>query len=104
MSDCECLFCNCSCPECGSQHIEVTYKPTFEITNNTQNIIHIRNTGIGLELACQECGAYTATDDFKKDARLDGLQLALWRALDLSDTSMGIDDNNKITAWHTVND
>lgn len=39
--DCECVFCKCSCPECGEwDGVEVVFMPRFEMKNTERNILN----------------------------------------------------------------
>jgi len=39
--DCECVFCRCSCPECGEwDGVKVVFMPRFEMKNNVRNILN----------------------------------------------------------------
>ena len=75
--NCDCLFCNSKCPECGSTDITVKYQPTFEYENSTRNLIMINRGTDCLEVQCQQCGAEFKMDEFTTDHEIEPLRKAL---------------------------
>lgn len=69
---CDCLFCKCKCPVCGSQNIEITYRPEWQLENDMENTIDLRRMGDFIRLECPECGTLEDGDeaDFQTDKDL----------------------------------
>jgi hypothetical protein len=80
---CDCLFCNAKCPECGADDVSVSYAPVFEFENDTLNVISITRTSARITLDCDHCGEGFDSDD--DDFVLRPLEVALRKALDHSD-------------------
>jgi hypothetical protein len=81
---CECLFCSCKCPECGSRRIEINYKPKFELRNVKESSINILCPDVETQLSCKECGAHIESGGFREhDHRLHGIEQAMWNYLEL---------------------
>ncbi len=68
---CDCLFCKCKCPVCGSRKIEVTFRPEWRLDNDNdmEDTISMLRMGNFIRLECPECGeledgdeAYIQTD------------------------------------------
>ena len=81
--ECDCIFCNSKCPECGSTAIRVTFKPQLEYYNDTENCIFIVTGVTSIKVECEECGEIFEQDDNSSDDKLDPLIRSLHRALDI---------------------
>jgi hypothetical protein len=56
--DCDCIFCSCKCPECGSTDIEVEFNPCITLSNTQENKIVFSDVDIeALQIECNECGS-----------------------------------------------
>jgi hypothetical protein len=83
MSECDCIFCNSKCPECGSIDIEFKYKAVFQCENTEQDEITLEHDEDEVELQCRNCGGWIEEPGYSVNNRLGGLSMALDRALDL---------------------
>ena len=81
----DCLFCSSKCPECGSIHISIKFKPIFEFTNDNDNHISIHQNESELELECQDCGESIYCNDLDYDKRLWPLERALLNVISAPD-------------------
>jgi hypothetical protein len=85
MDECDCVFCNSKCPECGSIDIEYEFKATFRCRNTEQNEITLERGEDGIELECQNCGKWIEEPENSINNKLGSLTIALDRALNLPD-------------------
>ena len=80
--ECDCIFCNLKCPECGAEEIEMTYSPVFTCHNDMKDNIIFDRDADRIELNCDECGAWlTYEDDSEK---LEHLRKVLDEKLQIS--------------------
>ncbi len=80
-TDCDCIFCNSECPECGSTAITVRYRPGIQYDNCTGDVIRFERNEDWIEVTCIGCGGEFESDQWNKDPRLDRLLSALGRTL-----------------------
>ena len=80
----ECIFCTSVCPECGSSHVRVKYKPTFEYENDTEDQIEISLMDEDVEVDCLDCRKSFEDNESQPDERLHQLIFALRKKLELS--------------------
>ena len=56
---CDCIFCNCKCPECGSTMVDVLFKPTYVLRRGYEDDSELRfqvqETEVKIE--CDVCDA-----------------------------------------------
>jgi hypothetical protein len=83
MDECNCVFCNSKCPECGSTNIEYEYRVSFTCENTEQDEITLERGEGGIELKCRGCGEWVEEPRYSVNNRLDRLSVALNNALDL---------------------
>ena len=79
--ECDCLFCNSKCPECGSEAIHVTFQPSYEYDNDTENRIFIFSIEDCIKVECDDCGG--SFGEHETDQRLHPLIRALRQYLNL---------------------
>ena len=61
-SNCNCIFCQSKCSECGSKHVNVRFKPEFEYSfEEGENTIDISYDYYLIELHCQDCDHHEET-------------------------------------------
>lgn len=82
---CECPVCQCKCPVCGTTEITVTFRPEWELDNDSGKHIVVRRVGDFIRVACPECGVLEYSDDIfhEDDADLSNLSLFFKKALGL---------------------
>ncbi len=96
--DCDCIFCNSKCPECGSINVDANFKLGFNYSNDHKNGIYISRVEDEVELTCNECGERICEDYFRDGDRLDKLLFAFCRLIDIPTRyDVKIDDKGKIT-------
>jgi len=78
--NCDCLFCNSKCPECGSTDIEVKCGAEFTFKNDTEDSISIDQEWGRIQLYCESCGLETDSRN-PKYRKLGALQSAIVRSL-----------------------
>jgi hypothetical protein len=61
---CDCLFCLCKCPVCGTKEISVTFRPEWEFKNTTEDKITITRQGDLIRVDCPKCGELETDDNF----------------------------------------
>jgi hypothetical protein len=81
--ECECLFCNAKCPECGSDNVTVRYEPIFEFENDSHNRIDIYMVGARVSLSCLSCYEDFETIGDEVDPAMQPLVEATRKALDI---------------------
>ena len=79
--ECDCLFCNSKCPECGSEAIHVTFQPSYEYDNDTEDRIFVFSTEDSIKVGCGGCGG--TFGEHETEQRLHPLIRALRKYLDL---------------------
>lgn len=52
----ECIFCNSKCPACGSEDVNVTFRPEYTYSNSTHNFIRMGSGVYQAALECNDCG------------------------------------------------
>lgn len=68
---CECPFCLCKCPVCGTAEISVTFRPEWEFINDTENRITIDRMGDYIVVDCPECGEFQHRDGISQNSNAD---------------------------------
>ena len=87
--NCDCIFCNSKCPECGSTDIRVKYLIEYEYENHMEDHITVSQDIAGVYLLCNSCGEEMSdsisfwVDDYsfhisEPDERLEPLSKALF--------------------------
>ena len=96
--DCDCIFCNSKCPECGSENIQVSFRPRYRFLNSNKNCITVTCKFYNGEIKCFECKAFLASRPVRSAKHLDKLTKQLLKVLDLPlKTRIKIEDNGEVT-------
>ena len=82
---CDCPFCRCKCPQCGTKEVEIAFQPKWSISNDMEDKIAVLRQENSISVECPECGDLVDNDEvfFESNADLSNLTSAMDELLGL---------------------